>query len=115
MIYFKAREKAKFRHRYNQIPHLTKDTIWESDKTQENITYKRDKRAGDQKAARNIQYSTTDKHKTQIKVKLQVDLNMFGCTMLILVSEWIKTNRCLVSMKIPNVSCFNSLYIRIEI
>ena len=25
-------KKAKIRNRYNQIPHLTQDTIWESDK-----------------------------------------------------------------------------------
>ena len=28
----------------NQVPHLTQDTSWESDKKQENITYKRAKR-----------------------------------------------------------------------
>ena len=38
-------QKAKIRNRYNQGPHLTQDTIWESDKTQENITYKRAKRS----------------------------------------------------------------------
>ena len=30
-------------NRYNQVPHLTRDTIWESDKTQENIKHKRAK------------------------------------------------------------------------
>ena len=29
----KVREKAKIRNRYNQVPHLTKDTIWERDKS----------------------------------------------------------------------------------
>ena len=38
-------KKAKIRNRYKHIPHLTQDTIWESDKTQENITYKRAKRS----------------------------------------------------------------------
>ena len=28
----KIRKKAYFRNPYNQIPHLTQDTIWESDK-----------------------------------------------------------------------------------
>ena len=26
------KKKVKIRNRYNQVPHLTKDTIWESDK-----------------------------------------------------------------------------------
>ena len=41
----KVRKRAKIRNPYNQIPHLTQNTIWESDKTQENITYKRAKRS----------------------------------------------------------------------
>ena len=28
----KVKKKAKIRNRYNQVPHLTRDTIWESDK-----------------------------------------------------------------------------------
>ena len=36
----KVRKAAKFRNRYNQVPHLTQDTKWESDKTQLNITNK---------------------------------------------------------------------------
>ena len=39
----KISKKAKIRNRYNQGPHMTQDTPWESDKTQENITYKRAK------------------------------------------------------------------------
>ena len=27
-----ARKKTKIRNRYNQVPHLTQDTTWESDK-----------------------------------------------------------------------------------
>ena len=41
---FKVRKKANIRNRYNKVPHLTKDTTWESDKTQENITHNRAKR-----------------------------------------------------------------------
>ena len=39
-------KKATIRNQYNQVPHLAQDTTWESDKTQENITYiyKRTKR-----------------------------------------------------------------------
>ena len=34
------------RNQYNQVPHLTKDTIWEMDKKpKENIKYKRAKRS----------------------------------------------------------------------
>ena len=40
----KVKRKAILRNRYNQVPHLTQDTIWESDKTQENTTHKRAKR-----------------------------------------------------------------------
>ena len=28
----KVRKNAKIRNQYNQVPHLTKDTTWESDK-----------------------------------------------------------------------------------
>ena len=37
----KVSKKANVRNRYDQEPHLTQDTTWESDKTQENISYKR--------------------------------------------------------------------------
>ena len=40
----KISKKAKIRNRYNQVQHLTQDTTCESDKTQENITYRRTKR-----------------------------------------------------------------------
>ena len=43
MIYV-IQKKAKIRNRYNQVPNLTQDNTWESDITQENITYKRAKR-----------------------------------------------------------------------
>ena len=31
----KVKSKANIRNRYNQVPHLTQNTIWENDKTQE--------------------------------------------------------------------------------
>ena len=31
-----SKKEAKDQYRYNQVPHLTRNTIWESDKTQEN-------------------------------------------------------------------------------
>ena len=55
MVRFKVRKAAKIRNRYNQVPHLTQGTIWESDKTQLNITHKSQEvspfPAGDHKAA----------------------------------------------------------------
>ena len=39
--FIKVRKAAKIRNRYNQIPFLTQHAIWESDKTHENITYKK--------------------------------------------------------------------------
>ena len=59
---------AKIRNRYNQVPHLTQDTTWESDKN----TIKHHKRepigqpfpAGDHKAAMNRRESMTNtRHK----------------------------------------------------
>ena len=47
-----VRKKATSRNRYDQVPHLTQDTLWESGKNTGNITYKRAK--VDNKAARNI-------------------------------------------------------------
>ena len=39
------KQAAKLRNRYNQEPQLTRDTIWESDKTQENTTHMGAKRS----------------------------------------------------------------------
>ena len=66
----KVKKKAKRRNQYDQVPHLTWDNIWESDKTQENITPESQEAslfpAGDDKAARNRQDSIT---KTNMKHK----------------------------------------------
>ena len=40
----KVSKEAKIRNRYNQVPHLTQATTWESDKNTINITHKRAKR-----------------------------------------------------------------------
>ena len=53
-------------NRYNQVSHLTRDTIWESDKTLGNITAVSPFTASDHKAEMNIktrQYNN-DKRKT---------------------------------------------------
>ena len=53
----KERKMAKIGNRYNQVPHLTQDTTWESNKTAINITNKSQEfspfLAGDHKAAMN--------------------------------------------------------------
>ena len=68
-LQIKVRKKAKIRNRYNQVPHLTQDTIEKKDKTQENINHKRAKRStlSQQviKAARNRQDSMTKTITTQ--------------------------------------------------
>ena len=40
-----SKEEGKYQESIHQVPHLTQDTIWESDKTQENIAYNRAKRS----------------------------------------------------------------------
>ena len=53
--YIKVERKAKIRCRYNQVPYLTWNTIWESDKAQENTTQESQEvspfQEGDHKAA----------------------------------------------------------------
>ena len=39
-VVLKVGKTAKIRKRYNQVPHLTKDTTWESNKNTINITNK---------------------------------------------------------------------------
>ena len=110
----KVRKVAKIRNRYNQVPHLTQDTTWESDKNQINIKT-RDKRLGDHKPAMNRRESMTNtRHKynvTQINHKrsttLEQSVNIFYFRALTgftaptspLVQMWIKTHRCLDRMK----------------
>ena len=60
--FLKVSKKAKIRNRYNQVPHLTQDTIWESVKN----TQKQESQeaspfpAGDHKAVMNRQESMTN-------------------------------------------------------
>ena len=59
----KVRKMAKIRDGYNQVPHLTQDTTWESNKTTINITNKSQEvspfPAGDHKAAMKRRKSMT--------------------------------------------------------
>ena len=54
---YKVRKEAKIKKRYNQVPHLTQDTTWESNKNTINITNKSQEvspfPAGDYNAAMN--------------------------------------------------------------
>ena len=62
-------EKAKIRNRYNPVPHLTQDTICESDEnTRKHHTQEVSSFPGDHKAARNRQDSIA---KTKLKRKWQ--------------------------------------------
>ena len=73
----KVRKKAKSRKRYNQVPHLTQDTTWESNKNTIKITNKSQNvspfPAGDHKAAmnrresmRNTRHKNTNDHSKNI-------------------------------------------------
>ena len=44
MNYHKVRKTVKIRNRSNQVSHLTQDTIWESNKTQD-ITHQKTQRS----------------------------------------------------------------------
>ena len=58
-----VRKMAKIRNQYNQVPHLTQDTTWESNTTTINITNKSQEvspfPAGDHKEAKNRHKSMT--------------------------------------------------------
>ena len=68
---FHGKRKAKIRNQYNQIPHLTQDTIWESDNNTRKYHIQMGQEvscfpAGYHRVARNRQDSMTDmKHKLQ--------------------------------------------------
>ena len=70
----KVRKTAKIRKRYNQVPHLTQDTTWESNKNTINITNKSQEvspfLAGGHKAAMNRRESTQDANDPQKKYRL---------------------------------------------
>ena len=71
----KIRHKAKIRNPYNQIPHLTQDTIYESDKN---------------KRKRNTNNKTDQKRSTALENSVRTflkGLNMFDVTNLTLISD----------------------------
>ena len=67
---FKVRKRAKIRNRYNQIPHLTQDTIGKVTNSQLDITNEGQEvspfPAGDHKASINRRAQKHNKHKTEI-------------------------------------------------
>ena len=69
----KVRKKAEIRTRYNQVPHLTQDTTWESNKNTKKKHHQQEQRgqpfpASDHKAAMNRRKSMRNiRHKKHIK------------------------------------------------
>ena len=68
VIWVKVRKTARTRNRYNQVPHLSQDTKWKSNKITINITNKSQEvspfSSGDHKAAINRRESMTNtRHK----------------------------------------------------
>ena len=74
-IYTKVRQKAKIRNRYNQAPHQSQKTEWESDKTQENTTYMKAKRSAIS------QQVTTRLQETDITVWTRKDMALSAISM----------------------------------
>ena len=71
------KKKAMIRKRYNQVPHLTRDTIWESDQNTRNHHTQESQEvspfpAGDHKAAWNRQDSITKKNTNHQKQKRSI-------------------------------------------
>ena len=109
----KVIKKAEIRNRYNQVPHLTKDTTLESDKntrkfkhhtleSQEAISFKAD----DHKTRKHDKYETfitklTHKSSTPLERSVKTIFSGFMVPTSSLFKMSIKTNRCLVCIKDP--------------
>ena len=66
-IYIKVRKKAKIKNRYNQISHLTKHTIRESDKNTRKNHMQVSQEVSPFPAGCKVQTRQQDRHETQIK------------------------------------------------
>ena len=120
---------AKITNQYNQVPHLTQDTTWESDKN--TIKHHKQEPRGQPFPSRipqgsNEQTRKHDKLKTYItqmihkrrtalersvKIFYWGALTVFTAPTSPLVRTWIKTHGCLVCMcKTPNLSMHHLLY-----
>ena len=88
----KVRKATKIRNRYNQVPHLTQDTTWESDKTQLNITNKSKEvspfPAGDHKAAGSRRQSMKNTRHNTIDPQKQYDLGTVNKNILLEGLNW---------------------------
>ena len=72
VMFFKVRKEEKIRKQYNQVPHLTNDTTWESNNNTINITNKRQEvsafLAGYHKAATNRRKSMRNTRHKKIQM-----------------------------------------------
>ena len=116
----KVSKGANIRNRYNQVPHLTKDTNGKVTNSQSDTTNESQEvspfPAGDHKEHTNRRTQRHSKYKTEntqnihkrstalersVNILLE-GLNRFnGAPASPLVQMWIKTHRCLVCMKDP--------------
>ena len=92
---FKVRKSAKIVKRYNQVPHLTQDTTWKSNKNTINIT---NKSQAVHKSMRNTRHkNTNDPQKkycigTVSKNILLEGLNQFYCALSLQIPKFNVTN-----------------------
>ena len=117
----KVRKTAKIRNRYNQVPHLTKDTTWESSKT--TITSQtRAKRSALSEQVTTMQQwtdakawqsqhinNTNDPQKKYRLERVSKNILLEGWTGFTapaspLVKMWIKKHRFWFAWKTPNLS-----------
>ena len=80
-MYMEVRKIAKIRKLYNQVPHMTQDTTWNSNKNTKLITNKSQEnspfQAGDHKAAMNRRESMSyTRHKNTNNSKKKYRLRM---------------------------------------
>ena len=91
----KVRKAAKIRNRYNQVPHMTKDTTWESDKNKLNITHNIQEvspfPAGDHKAA-------MDRRESRV---FSINIEMNGSTRISIQQCKVLKENCAIHVFYP--------------
>ena len=105
---FKVRKNAKIRNRFSQVPYLTQDTVWESDKTQQHATYRRAKKTALSQQV-TIMLQDTDKTiwQRQIQIKKKDPRMRYR---LGTVSKKITGGLKLVSRYQPNLNSEQSVF-----
>ena len=97
----KVRKKAKIRNPYNQVPHLTQNTLWESDKSTRKLHIQKRLEvspfpAGDHKAARHRQdrskTNTIKKKDPQKKSGAYLRVRKNACNLQLLLLIFFKIN-----------------------